>query len=338
MTDPQIPRPRRIRATVIGAVAIAAGAAATATLLLTSGSPARPPTAARAARDRAIATGHALNVGHGSAQVVRRPQLRLGLLATPAGATGLAGVKLGYIAVQLGASATELTPKPYASPAEEESALASGRLDAAYLPPVQAILAWQATSGRVRIIAGANSNGITTVAVLVVTTAYLTAHPTQVQELLKGHIQAATTLITDPGAGHAAVTAELHCTHRRQDHHPPRCLRGRAHPRHLRPRRRLDHRASRKSRRNRTTRASHEPVRDLRPRHTQPAAPSRRTSRSPSLTRTTPSGAPSQNRVEQRRNERASIEFLTASLRFSGDSTICHDQGLWSANAGLYQA
>lgn len=197
---------------VIAGIAVAAAAAVTTTLLLTTGGGGpthRPPTAAQAARERAIAAGRALNVGRGGGQIVHRPQLRLGILAAPAAATGLAGIKLGYIAVQLTASGTDLTAQPYTSPAAEETALLSGRLDAAYLPPVQAIQAWQATNGKIRIIAGANSRGSTTVAVLAVTTTYLASHAGQVRELLKGHIQATTTLLTDPQAGHAAAAAEL---------------------------------------------------------------------------------------------------------------------------------
>jgi hypothetical protein len=216
VTDPQQPNgTARGRAKVITAVTVAVAAVAIATtiwLTTGSGSPARPPTAAQAAHSRGIATGRALDAGRSTPQVVQRPQLRLGILAQPGDATALTGLRLGYYALQLSASGTQLAPQPYVSASAEAAALAAGRLDAAYLPPVAAVQAWQDTRGDIRIIAGAGTRSTATVAVLAVTTAYLTQHTVQVQELLKGHIQATTLLTTDPAAGRAAAAAELTST------------------------------------------------------------------------------------------------------------------------------
>jgi hypothetical protein len=46
---------------------------------------------------------------------------------------------------------------PYPSPAAEATALAHGQITAAWIDPVAAITAWQATRGHIRIIAGAAS-------------------------------------------------------------------------------------------------------------------------------------------------------------------------------------
>jgi hypothetical protein len=207
--EPQPARPRRAPAAIVTVIALTVAGAATTAILLTGGSPARPPTAAQAARQRAIATARALDVGRGTPRVVRRPQLRLGILAQPGDATALTGLRLGYYSLQLSATGTQLAAQPYTSPAAEETALTAGRLDAAYLSPVAAVQAWQNTRGNIRIIAGAATRSSATTAVLAVTTTYLTRHPLQVQELLKAHIQAATLLTIDPAAGRAAAAAEL---------------------------------------------------------------------------------------------------------------------------------
>jgi hypothetical protein len=212
VTDPrQPPGTARAHAKVITAVTLTIAAAATATtiILTTGGSPPSPPTAAQAARQRGIATARALDAGRGTPQIIQRPRLQLGILAQPDDATALTGLRLGYYALQLSASRTQLAAQPYTSPTAETAALTAGRLDAAYLPPVAAIQAWQQTSGNIRIISGAATRSTTTTAVLAVTTAYLTQHPVQVQELLKAHIQAATMLTTDPATGRAAAAAEL---------------------------------------------------------------------------------------------------------------------------------
>jgi hypothetical protein len=200
----------RTRGTVIAAIAVAAAAVVTVTLILTGGSPPRKPlTAAQAAHNRGIATGHALDVGRGTGVITKRPTLRLGLLAQAANPVGLAATRLGYLTVQLAASQTQLNSEPYTSPDAEESALASGRLDAAYITPVAAVQAWQHSHGGIRIIAGAATRAATTVSVLVVTASYLSAHPLQVQELLKGHVQTTTLFTTDAVASYADAAAEL---------------------------------------------------------------------------------------------------------------------------------
>lgn len=217
VTDPPQPAgTARARAKVITAVILAVAAAAIATTIMlttSSGSPASPPTAAQAAHARGIAAGHALDIGHGSGQARLVPQVRLGLIDGPAGATGLAAVQLGYFNVQLGGEGAELDATPYQSPGAEEAALIAGRLDAAYLPPVNAVQAWQASHGAIRIISGAAARGTTTTAVLAVTLPFLSSHPASVQDLLKAQVQTTSLLTTDPTAGYAAAAAELAAIH-----------------------------------------------------------------------------------------------------------------------------
>lgn len=89
----------------------------------------------------------------------RGPVLRLGLADGLADAPGLVALQKGYFQQDLG-SGVIVQPVPFASAAAEAAALATGRLDAAYLDPVTAVRQWQASHGRlIRVVAGAASGG-----------------------------------------------------------------------------------------------------------------------------------------------------------------------------------
>jgi NitT/TauT family transport system substrate-binding protein len=89
----------------------------------------------------------------------RGPVLRLGLVDGLADAPGLVAVQKGYFQQDLGTGVI-VQPVPFTSAAAEATALAAGRLDAAYADPVAAVRLWQASRGRmVRVIAGAASGG-----------------------------------------------------------------------------------------------------------------------------------------------------------------------------------
>jgi ABC-type nitrate/sulfonate/bicarbonate transport system substrate-binding protein len=168
-------------------------------------------TAAQAAHQRAIQTGHALNIARSQpAKVQAVPQLRLGLLATPADTTGLVAIRLGFIAAKLSPAGVRLSVTAYTSPAAEAAALTDGTLDAAYITPAAAITAWQRTRRGICIIAGATSTATGTPAVVLAARAgYLTAHPTQTTDLIQGHIQALALLTTSPATALPAERAEL---------------------------------------------------------------------------------------------------------------------------------
>jgi hypothetical protein len=215
VTEPnQAAKTRTVRGAVVAAIALTAAAAATGTILLTTGgkSPAaaQGPTAAQAAHQRDVETGRALNVSRSSQKAVRRPQLRLGILAAPADSTGLAAAGLGYIAAKLSPSGTDVTYLAYTTSAAEAEALAAGAIDAAYIPPDAAVIAWQRTQHAIRIVAGADqtTSGAPAV-VLVIRAAYLSSHPSQTTDLLQGDIQATTLMIMSPAVGLPAARAEL---------------------------------------------------------------------------------------------------------------------------------
>ena len=89
----------------------------------------------------------------------RGPMLRLGMADGLADAPGLVALQKGYFQQDLG-NKVIVQPMPYASAADEATALASGRLDAAYLDPVAAVQVWQASHGRLlKVVAGAASGG-----------------------------------------------------------------------------------------------------------------------------------------------------------------------------------
>jgi ABC-type nitrate/sulfonate/bicarbonate transport system substrate-binding protein len=197
---------------IICAAAIAVAAAVITAFLTTTGSsPPRRPTAAQAARQRASQTDRALGITRTQpATPVRTPQLRLGILATPADTTGLAAIQLGYIAAKLSPSGTHLTTTAYTSADAEATALADGAIDAAYITPAAATTAWQHPGHQVRIIAGADqtADGAPAV-VLAVRNSYLTNHPARITDLLQGHIQATTLLTSSPALALPAARDEL---------------------------------------------------------------------------------------------------------------------------------
>ena len=80
------------------------------------------------------------------------------------------------------------------------AAIEQGKLDAAYLDPVAAVGAWQATHHGIRVVSGAASVGGKSKVVLTVTDGLLAAHRAWVTGLLKGQVQAMRMLVTDPAA------------------------------------------------------------------------------------------------------------------------------------------
>jgi len=155
------------------------------------------------------AGGPALIQAAGSAEAAASARtVRLGFVPEVQDGIALAGLEQKLFREDLGAG-VGLDAVPYSSSSAEAPALTAGRLDAAYLDPVIAVGVWQATHGGVRIIAGASSTGGAAAAVLVVTRKFLAAHPSEVQGLLKGQIQAAELLTVTPKSGDAAVGAEL---------------------------------------------------------------------------------------------------------------------------------
>ncbi|HEY1620068.1 MAG TPA: hypothetical protein VGG25_20760 [Streptosporangiaceae bacterium] len=166
-----------------------------------AGHPVRPPGPPKVSAAQALA-----------AAAGRGPVIRLGITPTAADAAGLTGLQLGYFRTQLGPGIT-LTPVPFTTPAAEAAALAAGRLDAAYLPPVQAVRAWTTSRQKITVIAGAATRRRhghpATAAVLAVTRRLLTRHPAMVTALLKAHIQATSLLSTNKTAGNAAAAQEF---------------------------------------------------------------------------------------------------------------------------------
>jgi ABC-type nitrate/sulfonate/bicarbonate transport system substrate-binding protein len=186
----------------------AAGLAAAVLTAGCSASP-HPPTIAQIHRQQGAAAGRALSVGHGTAVITPLPTVQLGLLTSAAGGTGLTAQALGYFGQELGNHLT-LHITSLATPQAQDTALTTGRLDAAYLTPAAAITAWHATHGQIRIISGAAiSPGGATAAVLAVTTRFLTTHPTWATALLRAQIRATLLLATDPAAGRHAAATEL---------------------------------------------------------------------------------------------------------------------------------
>lgn len=121
----------------------AAGLAAVAVVLAGCTSSARPQESAR--QFAAAVTGAA-------------GALRLGFVPDITDAPALVGLQLGYLGQNLGQ--VKLEPTPFASGAEEVAALQHGQLDAAYLDPTAAVMAWQSPpSGRIKVIAGVAAGG-----------------------------------------------------------------------------------------------------------------------------------------------------------------------------------
>jgi NitT/TauT family transport system substrate-binding protein len=84
--------------------------------------------------------------------------LTLGYVADVPDAVALVGLQEGYLRGDL-SPAAELDAVPFTDGAAEAAALAAGRIDAAYIDPVAAVSAWQASRGGIRILAGAASGG-----------------------------------------------------------------------------------------------------------------------------------------------------------------------------------
>jgi ABC-type nitrate/sulfonate/bicarbonate transport system substrate-binding protein len=192
--------------------AAVAAAAAAAVALAGSGcsSTAKIPTVAGQHRQQGLAAGRALAVGHGPDRIVRLPQVRLGLIPDATDAAALAGLQLGYFSQQLGGH-EQLDLRSYASGQAEAAALASGALDAAYIDPVAAIAAWQASARNIRIMSGASSNnhGTRASTVLVMSQKFLTAHPTQVEALLQAQVRANGLINTNEILARSAASTEL---------------------------------------------------------------------------------------------------------------------------------
>jgi ABC-type nitrate/sulfonate/bicarbonate transport system substrate-binding protein len=141
----------------------------------------------------------------------QRKTLRLGYIPAIPDAIALAGIADGYFQQDLGPGIT-LEAIPYATPGAETAALQHGQIDAAYINPVAAISAWQATRHQIRIIAGAASAGSPaaqhTTTVLAATTRLLT-HTTTTRELLEADVQAEILLATKPATAVQALQQQL---------------------------------------------------------------------------------------------------------------------------------
>jgi NitT/TauT family transport system substrate-binding protein len=88
--------------------------------------------------------------------------LRLGYTTDLADAPALAGLQMGFIGSGAGVI---VDPVPFTSPVAEAQALASGRLDAAYIDPVLALGVWESTGDRgITVVAGSASGGAELVA------------------------------------------------------------------------------------------------------------------------------------------------------------------------------
>jgi hypothetical protein len=134
--------------------------------------------------------------------------VRLGFVVGAGDGSALVGVQDNLFRADLGSSAV-LEPEHFASSATAEAALAAGRLDAAYLSPVSAVGAWQATHGGVRVVSGAASSQGQSAVVLVVTARFLTGPAGRIQGLLKGQVQASQLLQLDPMSGWRLAAAQL---------------------------------------------------------------------------------------------------------------------------------
>jgi hypothetical protein len=126
--------------------------------------------------------------------------LRLGFVASPADGIALVGVQGNLFREDL-AGGAGLDAMQFPSSSAAQRALDEGRLVAAYLDPVSAVAAWQATHGQVRVIAGAALVAGQSSVVLAMSSKFLAEHPLSVQGLLKGQIQAMQLLATDPESG-----------------------------------------------------------------------------------------------------------------------------------------
>jgi hypothetical protein len=134
--------------------------------------------------------------------------IELGFVAAPADGIALVGIQDNLYREDLGA-AVELNPVAFPTSSSVGLALKEGRLDAAYLDPVTAVSVWQATHGRIRVVAGAASIAGRSGLVLAVASRFLAEHPLLVRGLLKGQIQAMELLDTDPLSARRMTASEL---------------------------------------------------------------------------------------------------------------------------------
>jgi hypothetical protein len=142
--------------------------------------------------------------------------VRLGFVAAAADGIALVGVQDNLYREDLGAGAG-LDAVQFSSSSAAQVALDEGRLDAAYLDPVSAVAAWQATRGKIRVVAGAAVAAGQSSVVLAVATSFLVEHPLWVQGLLKGQIQAMRLLQTDPVSARQLAAAGLTAAGHRMD-------------------------------------------------------------------------------------------------------------------------
>jgi NitT/TauT family transport system substrate-binding protein len=85
--------------------------------------------------------------------------LRLGFLANITHEPALVGIAKGYFTKNLGKN-VELKTTVFSTGTEETTAILAGQLDAAYVGPNPAILAWQKSNGTgIRVVSGAASGG-----------------------------------------------------------------------------------------------------------------------------------------------------------------------------------
>jgi len=97
--------------------------------------------------------------------------LRLGFLANITHEPALVGIAKGYFTKNLGKN-VELKTTVFSTGTEETTAILAGQLDAAYVGPNPAILAWQKSNGTaVKVVSGAASGGASLVVKKGITTA-----------------------------------------------------------------------------------------------------------------------------------------------------------------------
>ncbi len=132
---------------------ITGGLALTALLAIAGCSASAPHLTAGQQHRRAARTDLARSAG--SVQNVLNGQvLRLGYLDDLGSVPALAALELGTFHSGLGS--VQVQPTGYLSDLDEANALEHGQLDAAYLDPVAAVQAWQASApGSLKIVAGA---------------------------------------------------------------------------------------------------------------------------------------------------------------------------------------
>jgi NitT/TauT family transport system substrate-binding protein len=159
------------------AAVAAALALAAAILAGCASAPATDPSAAKARVGGAVGAVSAPRSALALAAPPKLPVLRIGYVADLPDAIALIDLQNGYLHLNLGPGMT-VDAIAYPSGTAESAALAAGRLDAAYLDPVAAITAWQATRGHIKIIAGAASGGSQLIVRLNITTAAQLARKT----------------------------------------------------------------------------------------------------------------------------------------------------------------